>query len=119
MRSLNDVYATCNYYVVEPECFEEAIKDGAWQKEMEDEIAVIEKNSTWELVDRPSDKEVMGVKWIYKTKLNLDGSVQKNKVRLVAKGYSQQPGADFNETFAPVARLDTIRTLIALTAQNG
>lgn len=100
------MYATYNYCVVEAKCLEEAVMDGAWPKAMEDEIAVIEKNSTWELVDRPSDKEVIGVKWIYKTKLNLDGSVQKNKVRLVAKGYSQQPGADFNETFAPVARLD-------------
>ncbi|XP_070668920.1 uncharacterized mitochondrial protein AtMg00810-like [Malus domestica] len=70
---------------------------------MSEEIAMIEKNSTWKLVNRPSDKPVIGVKWIYKTKLNLDGSIQKNKARLVAKGYSQQPGVDFNETFAPVA----------------
>ncbi|TQD85563.1 hypothetical protein C1H46_028875 [Malus baccata] len=55
---------------------------------MENEIAMIEKNNTWELVSRPSDKPVIGVKWVYKTKLNLDGSVQKNKARLVAKGYS-------------------------------
>ncbi|KAM1634488.1 hypothetical protein ACFXTN_011416 [Malus domestica] len=80
---------------------------------------MIEKNNTWELVDRPSDKPVIGVKWVYKLKLNLDGSVQKNKARLVAKGYSQKPGIDFNETFAPVARLDTIRTLVALAAQKG
>ena len=56
---------------------------------------------------------------MHKTKLNLDGTVQKNKARLVAKGYSQQPGVDFNETFSPVARLDTIRTLISLAAQKG
>ncbi|CAL2225181.1 unnamed protein product [Prunus armeniaca] len=86
---------------------------------MENEIEMIKKNKTWELVDRPTDKPVIGVKWIYKTKLNLDGTVQKNKARLVAKGYSQKPGIDFNETFAPVARLDTIRTLVALAAQKG
>ncbi|KAB2614462.1 hypothetical protein D8674_037516 [Pyrus ussuriensis x Pyrus communis] len=79
-----------------------AAKDESWQKAMENEIAMIEKNNTWELVSRPSDKLVIGVKWVYKTKLNLDGSVQKNKARLVAKGYSQKPGIDFNETFAPV-----------------
>ncbi|KAI5311969.1 hypothetical protein L3X38_041142 [Prunus dulcis] len=70
------------------------------------------------LVERPFNKPVIGVKWVYKTKLNLDGTVQKNKARLVAKGYSQKPGIDYNETFAPVARLDTIRNLIALAAQK-
>ncbi|CAL8174352.1 unnamed protein product [Prunus armeniaca] len=77
---------------------------------------MIEKNGTWELVDRPNEKPVIGVKWVYKTKLNLDGLVQKNKARLVAKGYAQKPGLDYNETYASVARLDTIRTLIALAA---
>ena len=105
--------------IIEPENFAEASKDKAWQKAMEAEMEMIEKNETWELVDRPSDKPVIGVKWVYKTKLNLDGSIQKHKARLVVKGYAQKPGIDFNETFAPVARLDTIRTLIALAAQKG
>ncbi|BBG92627.1 BURP domain-containing protein [Prunus dulcis] len=104
---------------MEPEKFEEAVKDESWMKAMKDELNMIEKNDTWELVDRSMDKPVIGVKWVFKTKLNLDGSVQKNKARLVAKGYSQKPGVDYNETFAPVARLDTIRTLIALAAQKG
>ncbi|CAL2246955.1 unnamed protein product [Prunus armeniaca] len=85
---------------------------------MEDELSMIEKNGTWELVNIPSDKQVIGVKWVFKTKLNLDGLVQNNKARLVAKGYVQKPGIDYNETFAPVARLDTIKTLIALAAQK-
>ncbi|CAL9017140.1 unnamed protein product [Prunus brigantina] len=118
-KSIAEVYERCNLCIVEPETFEEAIKDAAWQKAMETELEMIKKNDTWELVNRPSDKPIIGVKCVYKTKLNLDGSVQKNKARLVAKGYSQKPGIDFNETFAPVARLDTIRTLIALAAQRG
>lgn len=115
-RNISDILAQCNLCIVEPEKYEEAAQDKAWIKPMEEGLSIIEKNGTWELVDRPSDKQVIGVKWVFKTKLNLDGSVQKNKTRLVAKGYVQKPGIDYNETFAPVARLDTIRTLIALAA---
>ncbi|KAI5336044.1 hypothetical protein L3X38_026178 [Prunus dulcis] len=86
---------------------------------MDAEIETIENNGTWELVERPTDKPVIRVKWVFKTKLNLDGTVQKHKARLVAKGYAQKSGIDYNETFALVARLDTIRTLIALAAQKG
>ncbi|KAI5348631.1 hypothetical protein L3X38_001518 [Prunus dulcis] len=118
-KNLSEVYAQCKMSIIEPENFEEAIKDEAWGKAMTEEILMIEKNSTWELVDRPSSKPIVGVKWIFKIKLNLDGSIQKHKARLVAKGFTQKPGIDFNETFAPVARLDTIRTLIALAAQKG
>ena len=86
---------------------------------MEDEIAIIEKNNTQKLVEKPNDKEIIGVKWIFKTKLNPDGSIQRHKARLVAKGYSQQLRIDYHETFAPVARLDTIKALIALAGQKG
>nr|CAH66391.1 OSIGBa0134J07.9 [Oryza sativa] len=108
----------CNYSVVEPQSFQEAEKHDNWIKAMEDEIHMIEKNNTWEFVDRPRDREVIGVKWVYKTKLNPDGSVQKYKARLVAKGFKQKPGIDYYETYAPVARLETIRTIIALAAQK-
>ncbi|CAL8993723.1 unnamed protein product [Prunus brigantina] len=118
-KNLSEVYAQCKMSIIEPESYNEAAKDAAWNKAVIEEISMIEKNSTWELVDRPSSKPIVGVKWIYKTKLNLDGSIKKHKARLVAKGYTQKPGIDFNETFAPVARLDTIRTLIALVAQKG
>ena len=80
---------------------------------------MIEKNDTWELVERPQDRKIIGVKWIYRTKLNADGSVSKHKARLVVKGYAQIYGVDFSETFAPVARLDTIRLLLAIAAQKG
>jgi transposase InsO family protein len=119
LKTLEDIYARCHMCIIEPENYQEAAGDKAWQEAMKEELEVIEKNNTWELVERPSDKPVIGVKWVYKTKLHLDGSVQKHKARLVAKGYAQKSGIDYNETFAPVARLDTIRTLIALAAQKG
>ena len=84
---------------------------------MDEEIASIEKNQTWELVDLPNGRDVIGLKWIYKTKYNEDGSIKKHKACLVAKAYSQQPGIDFHETFAPIVRKETIRTFLALAAQ--
>ncbi|CAL2249791.1 unnamed protein product [Prunus armeniaca] len=117
-RSVSEIMAKCNVCIVEPENYEDAAQDESWRKAMEAELEMIEKNDTWKLVERPFAKPVIGVKWVYKTKLNLDGTVQKNKARLVAKGYSQKPGIDYNETFAPVARVDTIRTLIALAAHK-
>ncbi|KAL0319934.1 UNVERIFIED_CONTAM: Retrovirus-related Pol polyprotein from transposon TNT 1-94 [Sesamum radiatum] len=119
-KLLSDIYETCNFVMMEPESFEAAAKHEVWVQAMKEEIKMIEKNDTWELAERPKDKEVIGVKWIYKTKLNADGSIQKHKARLVAKGYSQLPGIDYTETFAPVARLDTIRALVAIAAnKNG
>ena len=76
----------------------------------------IEKNQTWELVDVPKDKDVVSVKWIYKTKQDADGNVHKHKEIMVARGFTQQLGIDFNETFAPVARMDTIRIVLSIAA---
>ena len=86
---------------------------------MQEELNMIEKNNTWELVDRPTHKKAIGVKWVYRTKLNSDGSVNKHKARLVVKDYTQMFGVDFSETFAPIPRLDTIRMLLALATKMG
>lgn len=83
------------------------------------EIDAIEKNNTQELTTLPPDAKKIGVKWIYKTKLNEKGQIEKYKARLVAKGYSQQYGINYNEVFAPVARWDTIRTILSLAACNN
>lgn len=111
------------YYALFSDCdpltFEEAVKEEKWQKAMAEEIASIEKNHTWELTDLPEGQKSIGVKWVYKTKLKEDGEVDKFKARLVAKGYKQEFGVDYKEVFAPVARLDTIRLVIALAAQKS
>ena len=85
---------------------------------MDEEIECIEKNQTWELVDVPKDKYVIHVKWIYKIKKDADGNVWKHKARMVTRGFTQQPVIEFNETFSPVACMDTIKSSLAITAQN-
>ncbi|RVW24713.1 Copia protein [Vitis vinifera] len=108
----------CNIVVLEPTGFVEVAENKRWRVAMQEELNMIDKNNTWELVYRPSHKKSIGVKWVYRTKLNSDGSINKHKARLVVKGYAQMFGVDFLETFAPVARLDTIKMLLALAAQR-
>eukprot|EP00253_Pinus_taeda_P015384 PITA_15384 len=83
---------------------------------MDEELEQIERNNTWELFPRPKDKNVIGTKWVFKNKLNENGEVIRNKAGLVCKGYAQQEGIDFEETFAPVARLEAIRMFLALSS---
>lgn len=100
----------------EPQNLKEACKDQCWVKAMDEELEQIEKNNTWQLVPRSKEKNVIGKKWIFKNKLNENGEVIRNKARLVCKGYAQQEGIDFEETFAPVARLEVIRMFLALSS---
>ena len=85
---------------------------------MDEEIEAREKNQTGQLVNLREGKDAIGVKWIYKTKFDADGNVVKHKARLVAKGFLQQPEIDYNETFAPVARLDIVRTMLTIARHH-
>jgi len=87
-----------------------------WRDAMNAEIQAIQRNDTWELVDPPPNCKIVGVKWIFKTKLKEIGEIDKFKARLVAKGYTQEEGINYREIFAPVAYLETIRTVVALVA---
>lgn len=102
----------------DPVTFEEAFEESKWKKAMDEEISEIKKNDTWELTELPEGYKAIDVKWVYKTKTNQDGEVEKYKARLVAKGYKQRYGIDYDEVFAPVARVDTIRLLTAIPAHN-
>ena len=86
---------------------------------MHDEMTSIEANDTWELVDLPAHQRPIGLKWVFKTKRDATGIIVKHKARLVAKGYVQCQGVDFDEVFTPVARLETVRLLLALAASEG
>ncbi|KAL3533292.1 hypothetical protein ACH5RR_006813 [Cinchona calisaya] len=86
---------------------------------MQDELSQFEKNNVWTLVERPSSHPVIGTKWVFRNKLNDKGEIIRNKARLVAKGYAQEEGIDFDETFAPVARLESIRMFLAFACFNN
>ena len=107
------------FIVTEPSSFQEAVKQATWVDAMVEEYDSIVKTSAWEIVPTPVDKSVVGSRWIYKIKQDVDGSVEKYKARFVAWGFSQIKGIDYYETFAPVTRYSSIRTTLALLAQMG
>ena len=85
---------------------------------MEKEIDSLKTNEVYDLVELPKDRKAVGSKWVYKCKINADGSVRRYKARLVAQGYSQRLGQDYDKTFCPVVHFESIRTIIAMAAQN-
>jgi hypothetical protein len=105
--------------MIEPTSVDEALQDNDWIIAMQEEPNQFSRNDVWDLVPRPKGFNIIGTKWVFRNKLNEQGEVVRNKARLVAQGYSQQEGIDYNETFAPVARLESIRLLISFVVQNN
>ncbi|GJY31986.1 retrovirus-related pol polyprotein from transposon TNT 1-94 [Tanacetum coccineum] len=93
--------------------------DSAWIEAMQDELHQFDRLNVWELVDKPFGKMVIKLKWLWKNKKDEDQTVIRNKARLVAKGYAQEEGIDFEESFAPVARLEAVRIFVAHAAHKS
>jgi len=111
-------YLTAITSTVEPKHFKEAVHIKVWNDAMVKEVDSLEINKTWDIVDLPAGKVAIGSQWVYKTKYNADGSIERYKACLVVLGNKQVAGEDYNETFAPVVKMTTVRTLLRLVAAN-
>nr|GFC81713.1 retrovirus-related Pol polyprotein from transposon TNT 1-94 [Tanacetum cinerariifolium] len=105
--------------LVEPKIYKEALTQACWIEAMQEELYESEPLEVWELVPRPDKVMVITLKWIYKVKLDELGGILKNKARLISRGYRQEEGIDFEESFAPVARLEAIRIFLAYAANKN
>jgi hypothetical protein len=112
----------CEHYsfvsFIEPYRVEDALQDLDWVVAMQEDLNNFTRNQVWHLVPRPN-QNVVGTKWVFRNKQDEHGVVTRNKARLVGKGYSQVEDLDFDETYAPVARLESIRILLAYGTYHG
>lgn len=93
--------------------------DPRWKHAMDLELAALDSNRTWDVVDLPPNVKPIKCRWVYKLKFLPTGKVDEFKARLMAKGYTQQAGVDFHDTFSPMAKIVTIRCLLSLAAVHG
>ncbi|KAD3338470.1 hypothetical protein E3N88_06134 [Mikania micrantha] len=103
----------------EPKGFKTASKSPHWMHAMHEEINALHRNNTWTLVSRPSQANIVGSKWVFRTKYHSDGSIDRHKARLVAQGFTQIPGLDFCHTFSPVVKASTVRIVLSLAVINN
>ena len=101
---------------VQPKDIHETLKHDSWINVMQEELKQIERNQVWTLVSRPINQNIVGTRWVFKNKLNANREIVRNKTRLVAKGYILEFDIDFEESYAPVARLEVVRLLLAYAA---
>ncbi|KAL0370630.1 UNVERIFIED_CONTAM: Retrovirus-related Pol polyprotein from transposon RE1 [Sesamum angustifolium] len=107
------------YDLDESRSYNQAAGQAEWVSAMHVEIQALENNKTWDIMPLPKDKRAIGCRWIYKLKIRPDGTIDRHKARLVAKGYNQIEGVDYFESFSPVAKVVTVRALLAVAASAG
>ncbi|KAL0463357.1 UNVERIFIED_CONTAM: Retrovirus-related Pol polyprotein from transposon RE2 [Sesamum latifolium] len=112
-------FVDCLVVLQEPNNFIEAQQNEDWRQAVQLEVDALERNGTWELVETPADKKTIECRWIYKLKLKPDGTVERYKARLIAKGYNQVEGKDYTDCFAPVAKAVTVRLFLAVAVSKG
>ena len=106
----------------DPKSVEEALSSGEkekWAKAMKIEMDSLHDNNVWDIVELPKERKAIGSKWVFKRKRDADGNVERHKARLVAQGFTQKSGIDYDETFCPVVRFESIRAIIALAAKHN
>ena len=112
----NDTCLLCEF---KPKIVKDALENEYWNKSMNKEIGQVEKKNTWTLAPRLKNKNLIGTKWVFRNKLDENGEITRNKARLVCKGYAQEEGLDYGETFAPIERMEGVRTLLAYATYKG
>ncbi|KAL6321118.1 hypothetical protein AAG906_012890 [Vitis piasezkii] len=127
-RSMNNIFKPKQLHTVskhylplplEPTCVTQAASHPEWREAMSSELTALMRHGTWDLIPPPINCHPVGCKWVFRVKRKADGSIDKFKARLVAKGYNQQPSVDYNETFSPVVKPATIRTVLSIAIMNG
>ncbi|KAJ9689557.1 hypothetical protein PVL29_014974 [Vitis rotundifolia] len=118
LSSSSSVFVASIDSISAPKTVTEALNHPGWKNAMLEEIRALEDNHTWKLSDLPQGKKVVGCKWVFVVKVNLDGSMARLKLRLVAIGYAQTYGVDYSNTFSPVAKLNLVRLFISITASQ-
>ncbi|GKV09611.1 hypothetical protein SLEP1_g21084 [Rubroshorea leprosula] len=125
-RSQNQIFKPKQLYLaktpcseIEPTCVSQALKDHQWRQAMSEEFSALVSQGTWDLVPSAPNQNIIGCKWVFRVKRGKDGQVERYKARLVAKGFHQKPGSDYFETFSPVIKPTTIRTVLSIAVSRG
>lgn len=116
---LSHVHRVCISHISanrEPTCYSEVVQYSQWLQAMADELIALTQNHTWDLVPRPTHRKPIGCKWVYKNKHRANGSIERYKAHLMAKGFTQREGFDYQKTFSPVAKHVTVRAFLIVAS---